>query len=125
LGFIKKTRCFLICLLGLLSTTGITQNLIANSSFEEVTEITNRWSGTFSAFNRRIAHWDSPTQASPDILYIGTLGKMFPKRPKVNLKAHRPRTGKFMIGIKAFGCLTNNLHCKEYLQIKLKKNGKK
>ena len=96
------------------------QNLIVNPSFEEVNEISTRWSGTGSAFNRWIKHWNSPTQGSPDLLFTGTLGKMFPKRPKVDLIAHTPRTGNFMVGIKTYGCETNTLHCKEYLQIKLK-----
>lgn len=105
----------------LFSNTSFGQNLVPNPSFEEVNEITNRWSGTFSAFNRRIKHWDSPTQGSPDILFIKNLDKMFPKRPKINLAEHEPRTGKFMTAIKTHGCAGNNLHCKEYLQIKLKK----
>ena len=96
------------------------QNLISNPSFEEINEITTRWSGTFSAFNRRIKYWDSPTQGSPDILFINYLDKMTPKRPKVDLSHHTPRTGKFMIGLKTYGCETNTLHCKEYVQIKLK-----
>ena len=95
------------------------QNLILNPSFEEVNEITTRWSGTCFDFNKRVKHWDSPTQGSPDILFVKVLGKMFPKRPKVELLGHLPRTGEFMVGIKTYGCKTNTLHCKEYVQIKL------
>ncbi len=111
---------FLFLLLILPWQIGHTQNLVPNPSFEEVTEITNHWSGTFSKFNRRIALWDSPTQGSPDILFIKTLDKMHPKRPKVDLAPHQPRTGKFMLGIKAYGCASRTLHCKEYIQVKLR-----
>jgi OOP family OmpA-OmpF porin len=96
------------------------QNLISNPSFEEVHEIVSRWPGTYIAFNKRIKHWTSPTQGSPDVLYVRHLDKMFPPRPKVDLSSHRPRTGKFMVGIKTYGCGSSKAHCKEYLQMKLK-----
>lgn len=96
------------------------QNLVPNPSFEKVNEVVPSWAGTFSKFNRWIKGWNSPTQGSPDLLFVKNLGKMFPKRPKVDLTKHQPRTGKFMVGIKTFGCQTNTLHCKEYIQTKLK-----
>ncbi len=96
------------------------QNLVSNPSFEEVTEITNRWSGTHFDFNRRMKEWNSPTQGSVDILYVQSLDKMHPPRPMVDLSDHLPRTGKFMVGLKTYGCATQTSHCKEYLQIKLK-----
>lgn len=99
--------------------TGNAQNLVQNPSFEETEKIDNRWSGTFMKFNRKIKYWDSPTQGSPDILHVNFLDKMFPKRPNVDLSKHSPRTGDVMIGIKAYGCASKTLHCKEYLQIKL------
>jgi len=113
-------RFCILLVLSLFYYSTESQNLVHNPSFEEVYEVTNRWSGTFSVFNRRIKYWNSPTQGSPDILYIESLGKMHPKRPKVDLTKYRPRTGKFMVGIKTYGCETNTLHCKEYLQMRLK-----
>lgn len=98
--------------------TVASQNLILNPSFEEVTEITTRWSGTYADFDKRMKYWDSPNQGSPDILFVKALNKMHPKRPKVDLSNHLPRTGKFMVGIKTYGC-NNTPHCKEYVQIKL------
>ena len=96
------------------------QNLISNPSFEEVHEIVSSWAGTYTIFDKRIKHWTSPTQGSPDLLYVRHLDKMFPPRPKVDLSSHRPRTGKFMVGIKTYGCGSSKAHCKEYLQMKLK-----
>ena len=101
----------------LISQTAVGQNLVLNPSFEDIIENTPRWSGNALSFNKRIKHWDSPTQGSPDILFVNSLDKMHPKRPKVDLSKYTPRTGRFMIGIKTYGCQTNTLHCKEYVQI--------
>lgn len=95
------------------------QNLVVNPSFEKVTEIVPRWSGTYAIFNRRMVHWESPTQGSPDILFIKLLDKMMPKRDKVDLSGYEPRTGKFMLGLRTYGCKNGVMHCKEYIQIKL------
>ncbi len=114
----KKIMCLFFFLGSFQFATS--QNLIPNPSFEEVNEIVPYWSGTFSKFNRRIKTWSSPTQGSPDILFYKLLDKMFPKREKVDLGKHLPRTGKLMVGIKTFGCLTNTMHCKEYLQVPFK-----
>ena len=91
--------------------------MIPNPSFEYTNPISNRWSSTHSTFNRLMINWNSPTQGSPDILHLNSRGKMHPKRPKVFLMEHEPRTGKIMVGIKTYGCQTNTLHCKEYLQV--------
>ncbi len=53
------------------------------------------------------------------MFYVGSLSKMFPKRPKVDLTGYKPRTGEFMVGIKTYGCEHNTLHCKEYIQTRL------
>lgn len=74
---------------------------------------------TFGEFNWNMKFWDSPTQGSPDILFLDYLGQMFPKRDLVDLSTYTPRTGKIMLGIKTFGCPSNSSPCKEYLQVKL------
>jgi len=96
------------------------QNLVNNPSFELVNEVDARWSGTASKFNRKIKQWNSPTQGSPDLFYTKFLRKMYPPRAKIRLKNYSPRTGKFMVGIKTYGCQTRTLHCKEYIQNGLK-----
>lgn len=115
----KKTILFLLSIWLVVPACG--QNMVGNPSFEEVTEITNRWSGTFSKFNRRMKKWTSPTQGSPDIFFDKNVDRMFPNRPFVEIKNYQPRTGRLMVGIKAYGCATSTLHCKEYLQIELSK----
>lgn len=102
-----------------LGYTGMTQNLIPNSSFEDVNYILTKWSETDATFNRSIQQWNSPTQGSPDVLHVGSLDKINPKREKIDISSYMPKTGEFMAGIKTYGCQTNTLHCKEYLQIKL------
>lgn len=109
----------ILFLLFLTFTPLYSQNLVPNPSFEKAQNITNRWSGTFSHFNRNTKFWDTPTQGSPDLIFTKVKDEMFPVRPKTDLTKHFARTGDAMIGIKTFGCHNNNLHCKEYLQIKL------
>lgn len=105
----------LLCLLTFQSQS---QNLIPNPSFENGTEITDRWSGIFTTFNNRIKLWNSPTQGSPDILHVDNVEIMRPKRPGLDLKGYTPRTGEFMLGMKTYGCASGVTHCKEYIQIK-------
>jgi len=121
--FISRKTNYLIGVFAvfLIGNTVFSQNLVVNPSFEQVHEIVPKWSSSFSKFNSRMKHWESPTQGSPDILFVELLDKMVPNRPKVDLSDYKPRTGKFMVGIKTFGCKTEVPHCKEYLQVKLTK----
>ncbi len=96
------------------------QNLVPNPSFEDHKKSDFRWSGNSLRFNNSIELWHSPTQGSPDVLLHHNKDKLVPPRPKVNMKPHFARTGVAMVGLKTYGCATNNLHCKEYLQIRLK-----
>lgn len=113
-------RIFITILLFLTTGKSYGQNLVNNPSFELVNSVDAKWSGTASKFNRNIKQWNSPSQGSPDLLYIKFLHKIHPKREKISLKNYTPRTGKFMVGLKTYGCQTNTLHCKEYLQNPLK-----
>ncbi len=86
-----KYCCLLMLLIG--SFTDLPgQNLVPNASFETIVEISNRWSGTFAAFNRNMQAWYSPTQGSPDILHNQVKDKMFPHRDDFDLKPHFLRT---------------------------------
>lgn len=95
------------------------QNLVPNASFEKVHEITNWWMGTGSQFNRIMKWWQSPTQGSPDILFVKVKDNMKPPRNGFDLSPYEPRSGKMMLGIKTYGCKHNFIHCKEYIQVKL------
>jgi len=77
-----------------------------------VNEADARWSGTAYKFNIKIKQWNSPTQGSSNLLYTRFLSKMQPHRQKVRFKNYQPQTGKFMMGIKTYGCQTRTLHCK-------------
>ena len=96
------------------------QNLVPNPSFEDHKKTDFRWSGTHVKFNNAIELWNSPTQGSPDVLLHHNKDKLVPPRPRVDMKPHFARTGVSMVGLKTYGCANNNLHCKEYLQVKLK-----
>jgi len=103
-----------------MTTLSVAQNLVPNPSFERVNEITDRWMGTFSKFNRAMKFWNSPTQGSPDLLFLKVKDRMYPPRDGFDLNPYFPRTGKMMVGIKTYGCAEKIMHCKEYLQITLK-----
>ncbi|MEM8527406.1 MAG: OmpA family protein [Bacteroidota bacterium] len=108
------------CFLFQIITFSTAQNLVPNPSFERVNEITDRWMGTFSKFNRAMKFWNSPTQGSPDLFFLKVKDKMIPPRKGYDLKPYFPRSGKMMVGIKTYGCEGRVMHCKEYLQIALK-----
>lgn len=96
------------------------QNLVPNPSFEHVQKIPTNWSSNGKIFETGIRDWTSPNGGSPDIFFVGNMGKFRFQRPNVDVKPHAPRSGKYMVGIKTYGCLSGTLHCKEYLQCKLK-----
>lgn len=109
-----------LILIASIPTICVAQNLVPNSGFEQHHKVITRWSGTFQKFNTRIKEWNSPTQGSPDIILDKARNKMFPHRKGFDLNPHLPRTGRFMVGIKTFGCQQEVMHCREYLQVKLR-----
>lgn len=96
------------------------QNLVPNPSFEEVKKIATFWMFNDLAFNNHIEHWTSPNGGSPDLLVDEVLLKYHTTRKGLSMEGFHPRSGKNMVGIKTFGCLSDMPHCKEYLQVKLK-----
>ncbi len=75
----------------------------------------------FYHFEQTIKQWTSPDHGSPDILFDKIIPRIGPKRPGLDISQHRPRSGKVAVAIKTFGCNNQTTHCKEYLQVKLKK----
>ncbi|MEM0994175.1 MAG: OmpA family protein [Bacteroidota bacterium] len=110
-----------ICCYFYLLSIASAQNLVPNPSFERTNEITDRWMGTFSKFNRAMKFWNSPTQGSPDLLFLKVKDRMFPPRNGFDLTPYFPRSGKMMLGMKTYGCEGQVMHCKEYLQVKFKR----
>ena len=110
-----------ILLLVLIFSELSSQNLIPNASFEVVKKFDKKWSGSYKDFNWKIKSWNSPTQASPDLIFDKFKDEMKPLRPHLNLKEILPNDGRLMVGIKAYGCNNNSLHCKEYIQVRLEK----
>lgn len=95
------------------------QNLIPNPSFEQCNRVVNNWMGNHKSFERASDDWFVPNKSSPDLLQRAYLGKMFEKRPKINLATYAPRSGDVMIGLKCYGC-EDGQHCKEYVEVQLK-----
>ncbi len=110
---------YLVLILLFVNSNVSAQNLIPNPGFEENNEIKGKWMFTKNEFDRTIQHWSSPNDGSPDILFEKVLSKMFPLRKHVEFDNLKPASGKFMLGIKTFGCLNNTQHCREYAQVKL------
>lgn len=98
------------------------QNLVPNPSFENVHKKTISWIQNKQAFESILQDWTSPNQGSPDVLFDFTVDKMHPPRKGVDVSMHQPRTGKTMVGIKTYGCYPRASHCREYVQIELKKS---
>ncbi len=113
-------RYLFVCLIVFLNIFGHAQNLVPNPSFEQVTKIPYYWSANSNTFETNVEEWTSPNGGSPDLFFVGSMGKFRFKRPNVDTKPHAPRSGKYMVGIKTYGCISGTLHCKEYLQVKLK-----
>jgi outer membrane protein OmpA-like peptidoglycan-associated protein len=96
----------------------LAQNLVSNPGFERVKKMPTNWSANEDDFHNYIFDWTSPNGGSPDLFFVGNMGSFMP-RPNVDVQVHAPRSGKYMVGIKTFGC-AHTMHCKEYLQTKLK-----
>jgi len=110
---------FLSFLLLLCSAYSFAQNLVPNPGFEKAKKVPYNWMHNQRLFHEHMEDWTSPNGGSPDVFFIGTMGKFGFKRPNVDVSTHAPRSGKFMAGIKTYGCLSQTTHCKEYLQTKL------
>jgi len=98
------------------------QNLVPNASFEKITKVAMNWTLNDQIFESRMEMWTTPNLGSPDIFSNIVMDKIRPKRAGVKLESHKARTGKNMVGIKTYGCAIYTQHCKEYIQIKLKKS---
>ena len=99
------------------------QNLIPNHSFEKVTKIDSFFSRNYTTFNEKMSDWSSPTQSSPDIIHEPYIEKMYMEgtnniRKNFLIKPLKPKTGKIFVGIKVYGCVPANTHCREYLQVR-------
>jgi len=99
------------------------QNLIPNHSFEKVLKVDNYFCPSYYVFNAKINGWSSPTQSSPDIIHEPFIEKMTSGptskiRENFFIKPLKPKSGKVFVGIKVYGCVPENTHCREYLQVK-------
>ena len=95
-------------------------NLVPNPGFEYLLKKPKTWMSNKYVFHETISMWTSPNLGSPDVLVNAYLAFLSPSRPHVSLNGYRARTGKTMVGIKTWGCKKKVMHCKEFLQVKLK-----
>jgi len=102
---------------------GSSQNLIPNHSFETGNLVDSFFSPSNKVFNKKISQWTSPTQSSPDIIhepYIESMSMYGTGRIRENffIKPLKPKTGRIFVGIKVYGCVPANTHCREYIQVR-------
>jgi len=96
------------------------QNLIRNSSFDEVRPYSHgdNHSQQRKHFTDNVRFWNTPSGGTPDIII-----NEYRKDPKYNkvLGPTQPRSGESMIGVRVFGCYKHaSSHCREYIQTKTK-----
>ncbi len=94
------------------------QNLIRNSSFDEVLPYSHGVNASSKRhhFTDNTRHWDSPTEGTPDIWLEAYRSDTLLNK---GMEPIKPRTGESMIGIRIYGCdKIYGTHCREYIQTK-------
>lgn len=69
------------------------QNLVPNSSFEEINDTISKFTDDHIEFKSKIKYWTTPNTASPDLIT--------PKFDEKYIKTPSPHTGLMMIGIQS------------------------
>jgi hypothetical protein len=114
----KRPFVFLGIILLIKTTTLTSQNLIRNSSFDEVLPYSHGVNASSKRhhFTDNTRYWDTPTGGTPDIWLEEYRSDPLRNRGMEPLK---PRTGESMIGIRIYGCTkVFGTHCREYIQTK-------
>jgi|AntRauTorckE5430_2_1112549.scaffolds.fasta_scaffold20020_1 hypothetical protein len=84
------------------------QNLVPNSSFEEINDIISKFTKDNIEFMNKIKNWSTPNSASPDLIT--------PDFDEKYIKPPSPHTGSNMIGIQF-----NKIDWFEYIGVNLTK----
>jgi OmpA-OmpF porin, OOP family len=117
-----KVSFFLI--LFLVNQTLIAQNLVRNSSFEELNNVPKNWIDTKKEFDKTIKYWSSPTNGTPDII-PNSVASSFSEMRGMDFKAYLAHSGRISMGVRIYGnCFTEDVQymaCREYIQIPLVK----
>jgi len=117
----RVLKLFSVCsLLTAINIPILSQNLIRNSSFDEVRPYSHGINASQQKkhFTENTRFWNTPTGGTPDIWL-----EEYRSDPKIGRRMEplKPRTGESMIGIRIYGChKVFGSHCREYIQTKTK-----
>ena len=103
----------IIILLLTISSSVFSQNMVPNSSFEEINDTIGRFTKDNIDFKNKIKNWESPNTASPDLIT--------PDFEEKFISAPTPRTGSNSIGIQASKHKWENKYWSEYVGVQLTK----
>jgi len=92
-------------------------NLVPNPGFEAFSILPHGWFYRGSDFTSLVKDWSSASEASPDV--YGPEITVPDKWQEKGFGRKKPRSGKHMVGITAFGCDQGKPHCREYIQVNL------
>lgn len=92
-------------------------NIIPNSSFEELNTLPIGWFYKGAHFTKIMKYWSSPTAASPDAFGQGIrVPTTWADKGFGHQSAH---IGQSMVGLTIFGCENGKPHCREYVAVQL------
>lgn len=92
-------------------------NIIPNSSFEQLSTPPIGWFYKGAHFTRMMKYWFAPTAASPDAFGQGV--RVPTTWAEKGFGDQSARTGQSMIGLTVFGCENGKPHCREYVAVQL------
>lgn len=94
-------------------------NYVPNPGFEDTKRSYCVWNQNGRAYMEDVMHWDSPTEATPDILTLRVDRSCWSHPSKHSRGKQGPRNGDNMAGIKVFGKGGTDTFWHEYLMVKL------
>lgn len=94
-------------------------NYVPNPGFEDTKRSYCVWNQNGRAYMEDVMHWDSPTEATPDILTLRVDRNCWSNPTKHSKGKQGPRNGDNMAGIKVYGKGGTDTFWHEYLMVKL------
>lgn len=94
-------------------------NYVPNPGFEDTKRSYCVWNQSGRAYMEDVMHWDSPTEATPDILTLRVDKTCWANPTKHSKGKQGPRNGDNMAGIKVYGKGGTDTFWHEYLMVEL------
>lgn len=94
-------------------------NYVPNPGFETTTREYCKWNQKGREYMEAIAHWDSPTETTPDLLSIRAKNSCWANPAKHSGGKQSPHYGDNMMGVKTYGKGGTDTFWHEYISVKL------